>query len=168
MHHVVGEDAVLTAVSLVRENEDIMVGADGLHVGLIKLLNQGEDKTGVPPKFVDQIVAAGGHKLPSFRLAQQSAVFKGLADLLVQFLPVGEDHNGGRASKLPPNLLGQEHHGVALAAALGVPEYPQLAVVQLPGLVCLHRLIDAKILVVSGQNFCSVAAGVVEENEVFQ
>ena len=167
-YHVVGEDAVLTAVGLVGENENIVVGVDGLGIGLIELLNQGEDKTGVPPKFVDQIVAAGGHKLSGFRLTQQAAVFKGLADLLVQLVPVGEDHDGGGAGKLPPDLLGQEHHGVALAAALGVPEYPQFAVVQLPGLVCLYRLVDAQILVVSGQNFCGAAAGVVEEDEVFQ
>ena len=129
MHHVVGEDAVLTAVSLVRENKDIMVGVDGLRVRLIELLNQRENKTGVSPELADQIIAADGHKLSGFRLAQQAAVFKGLTDLLVQFLTVGEDHHGGGAGKFPPNLLGQEHHGIALSAALGVPEDTQLAVV---------------------------------------
>ena len=137
-------------MGLVGQNQDVVVGIDGLGLRLIEFLDQGEDEAGVAPEFVDQIVAAGRHELPGLCLPQQAAVLKGIADLLVQLLPVGEHHDGGGPGKLPPALLGQEHHGVAFAAALGVPEHPQLAVVQFPGLVGLHRLVDAQVLVVSG------------------
>lgn len=89
MHHVVGEDAVLTAVGLVRENENIVVGVNRLCVRLIELLDQGEDKARVAPQLANQIIPAGGHKLPGFGLAQQATVFKSFADLFVQLLAVG-------------------------------------------------------------------------------
>ena len=68
---------------LVREDKDVMFGIERLCVGLIELLNQGKDKAGVTPKFINQIIATGGNKLPSLGFAQQAAVFKGIADLLV-------------------------------------------------------------------------------------
>ena len=101
-------------------------------------------------------------------LAQQPAVFKGVADLFVQLVPVGEDHNGGRARKFPADLLGEEEHGIALAAALGVPKHAQLAVIQLPGCVGLDRLVDAQVLMVAGQDLGGASAGVVIEDEVFK
>ena len=145
-----------------------MVWIYGLSLRLIEFLDQGKDEAGVAPELVDQIVAAGRHELSGLGLPQQAAVLKGVTDLLVQLLPVGKHHNSGRTGKFPPDFLGQEHHGVALSAALGVPEHPQLAVVQFPGFVGLHRLIDAQVLVVTGQDLGRAAAGVIEEDEIFQ
>jgi hypothetical protein len=52
-----------------------------------------------------------------------------LVDLVVQVLAVGDDHEGPVAGQLAQHLLGEEDHRVALAAALGVPEDAQLALV---------------------------------------
>ena len=56
-----------------------------------------------------QIGAAGGDELGCLGGTQQAAILKGIADLLVQLVPVGEDHDGGEAGKLPPDLLGLRH-----------------------------------------------------------
>lgn len=146
-----------------------MVGIDGLRVRTVEFVDQREDKAGIAAQFRFQIGAAGGDVLGGLRpFAQQPAVFKGVADLLVQLVPVGEDHDGGRTGKLPADLLGEEEHGIALAAALGVPEHAQLAVVQLPGRVGLDRLVDAQVLVVASKDLGGAAAGVVIEDEVFK
>ena len=145
-----------------------MVRGNRLHICFVEFLNQGENKAGVATQLFHQICTAGGDELPGLGLAQNTAVFKGVADLPVQLFPICQHHNGGRAGKLAAYLLGQEHHGVALAAALGVPENAQLSVVQSAGLICLDCLVDAQILVVPGQDFCCVSAGVVKENEVLQ
>ena len=169
VHQVIGKDAVLRPVCLVRHEDDVVVWIDGLRVRAVEFVDQREDKAGVAAELRFQISAAGGDVLGGLRpLAQQPAVFKGVADLLVQFIPVGEDHDGGRTGKLPADLLGEEEHGIALAAALGVPEHAQLAVIELPGRVGLDRLVDAQVLVVAGQNLGSAAAGVVIEDEVFK
>lgn len=155
-------------MGLVRHDEDIVVGIDRLRVGFVEFLNEGKNKTGIATQLLYQIFAAGGNKLAGFGLAQQAAIFEGVTDLLVQLIPVSEDDNGGRACELPSDLLGQEHHGIALAAALGVPEDAQLAVVQFSGLVSLHCLVDTKILMIAGQDLGSAPAGVVIEDEVLQ
>ena len=49
-----------------------------------------------------------------------------------------------------------------------MPEHAQLAVVELPCLVCLDCFVDTEILVVTGKDFHRVAAGVVVKNEVLQ
>ena len=72
------------------------------------------------------------------------------------------------SGELAADLLRQKHHRVAFAAALGVPEYAQLAVVQLSGLIRLDRLVDAQILMVAGKDLCRASAGVVEEDEIFK
>ena len=117
---------------------------------------------------MDEILTALGYVLGCFHVAQHSAVFKGIADLCVQLLPVGEHHESGRAVKFPADLLSQEQHGIALAASLGVPEHAQLAVSELALLVDLHRLVDAQILVVPGQDFGGMPAGVVKQNEILK
>ena len=168
-HHILGKDAVLRPVGLVRHEDDVVVGNNGLGVRAVEFVDQREDEAGVAAQLRLQIGAAGGDVLGGLRpLAQQPAVFKGVADLFVQLVPVGEDHNGGGPGELPADLLGEEEHGVALAAALGVPEHAQLAVIQLPGRVGLDRLVDAQVLVVARQDLGGAAAGVVIEDKVFK
>lgn len=145
-----------------------MIGVDGFWVCLVEFLDKGKNEAGIAVQFLYQILAAGSDELAGFGFAQQTAVFKGVTDLLVQLIPVSEDDNGGRAFELPPDLLGQEYHGIALAATLGMPEDAQLAVVQLTGLIRFDRLVNSKILVVAGKNLFRVATGMVKEDEILQ
>ena len=64
--------------------------------------------------------------------------------------------------------MGEEEHGIALAAALGVPEHAQLAVIELSRFICLDRLVDTEVLVVTGKDFYGAAAGVVIQDEILQ
>ena len=155
-------------MGFVGHDDNVIVRRNRRQALLIEFLNQREDEAGIAFQLMDEILTALGYVLGCFHVAQHSAVFKGIADLCVQLLPVCEHHKGGRAVKFPADLLGQEQHGIALAASLGVPEHAQLAVSELALLVDLHRLVDAEILVVPGQNFGSVPAGVVKENEVLK
>ena len=145
-----------------------MVGVDWLHIRLVEFLNQREDKAGIAPQLLLQICPAGRDELAGLCLAQQPAVFKGITNLGVQLVPVSQDDNGGRTGEHTANLLRQKHHGVALSAALRMPEHTQLAVVQLAGLIGFDRLIDAEILVVPGKDFCCMPTRVVKQDEVFQ
>lgn len=83
-----------------------MIGIDRLAVRAVEFVDQREDEAGVAAELGFQIRTAGGDILRRLcPLAQQAAVFKGVADLLVQLIPVGEDHNGGGTRKLPADLL---------------------------------------------------------------
>ena len=155
-------------MGFVGHDDNVIVRRNRWQALLIEFLNQGEDEAGIAFQLMDEILTALGYVLGCFHVAQHSAVFKGIADLCVQLLSVGEHHKGGRAIKFPADLLGQEQHGIALAASLGVPEHAQLAVPKLALLVDLHRLVDAEILVVPGQDFGSVPAGVVKQNEILK
>ena len=113
------------------------------------------------------MLSVGGNVLS--RLTRQTATgLKGIADLLVQLVAVGEDDEGGASLKLAADLLGEEDHGVALSASLGVPENAQLAVLELSGLVGFHRLVDTEVLVVAGEDLGDTAARVVVQDEVFK
>ena len=168
VHHVVCKNAVLAAVSFVRQDQHIVIRVDGRLLGQVELLNQGKHKAGVALQLFYKVCTAGCNKLRSLGLAQQTAVFKGIADLPVQFVTVGQHHNGGRTCKLAPDLLRQKDHGVAFAGPLRVPEHTQPAVFQFAVLVGTHRFVDAKILVVAGQDLGGAPAGMVVKDEVFQ
>ena len=167
-HHIFRENTILAAVGFVGHDDNVIVRRNWRQALLIEFLNQREDEAGIAFQLMDEILTALGYVLGCFHVAQHSAVFKGIADLCVQLLPVGEHHESGRAVKFPADLLGQEQHGIALAASLGVPEYAQLAVSELALPVNLHCFVDAEILVVPGQNFGSVPAGVVKQNEILK
>ena len=101
-----------------------MVWIDGLTVRAVEFVDQGEDEAGVAAQLRLEVGAACGYVLGGLgALAQQAAVFKGVADLLIELVPVSEHHDGGGARKLAADLLGEKDHGIALAAALGVPEH---------------------------------------------
>ena len=168
LHHVVGKDAVLGPVGFIGHENDVVVRVYGRGIRIVEFLDQGEDEAGIPLQLPDQILAAGGDELGRLGLPQQTAVFEGVADLLVQLVSVGQHHDGGRPDELPPDLLGEKRHGIALAGALGVPEHAQLPVVQLPGGVGPGGLVHAQVLVVPGQYLHRPPVAVVEEDEVFQ
>ena len=130
-----------------------MVRIDRICPGLIKLLNQREDKAGVPVEFLHQIVSAGGYELAGLSFSQEPAIFKGIANLFVQFVPICQNYNRGRTCKLSTDFLGQKYHGITFATALRVPENTQLTFLQLAGLIGFDCLIDPQVLVVTGENF---------------
>ena len=145
-----------------------MIRVDRRFIRLVEFLYQRENKAWIAFQLRDKVAAACSNKLRSLRFSKQTAVFKGVADLLVQLIAVGQYHDGGRPGKLATDLLREEYHGIALAGALGVPEHAQLAIVELPRFVCLDRFVDAKVLMVTGKDFYGVAAGVIIEDKVLQ
>ena len=155
-------------MGFVRHDDNIVVGIDWLHIRLVELLNQRKDEAWVAFQFIDQVVAVGRNKLACFCFSKNTTVFEGVADLCVQFVAVGQDHDSGRAGELAANLLRQKHHGIAFAAALGMPEHAQLTIVQLSGFVGFDCLVHAEILVVPGQYLCRMSSGMVKEDKVFQ
>ncbi len=121
-----GAEAVLGAVGLVGDHHDVgalgELGKARLPPLGLELLHGGEDD------------AAGGPVLQQFaemvpplclqrRLPQQGAgTLEGLEELAVQVVAVGDHHHGGVLHLgLLHELGGEEHHGQALARALGVP-----------------------------------------------
>jgi hypothetical protein len=85
-------------------------------------------------------------------VVHHAAPGKGLVDLRVQVVAVGEDQKGEVAAQLAMHLAGEEHHGIAFARALGMPEHSQLAVPELPVADRLDGPVDAQELMVAGQN----------------
>ena len=168
LDHIIGKDTVLAAVRLVRHDDNVVVGIDRRFVRLIEFLYQRKYETRIAFQFTHQVITACCYKLGGFCFAQRSAIFKGIADLLVQFIPVGQNDDRRGAGKLSAYLLREENHRIALAGALGMPENAQLAVIQLPCLICFYRLIDTEILMVTGKYLCGVSSGVVKENKVFK
>ena len=49
-----------------------------------------------------------------------------------------------------------------------MPEYAQLAVVELSRFVCFDRFVDTEVLMVAGKNLYGIAAGVIVEDKVLQ
>ena len=113
VHHVVCKNAVLATVGFIRQNQNVVIRVDGRLLGQVELLDQGKHKAGVALQLFYKVCTAGCNKLRSLGFAQQTAVFKGIADLPVQLVTVGQHHNGGRACKLTPDLLRQKDHRVA-------------------------------------------------------
>ena len=90
-----------------------------------------------------------------------------LVNLPVQFLSVGDHHEGPVARNLAQHLLGKEHHRHALAATLGVPEHAQLAL-PLPDVgQGLQRVVYSVVLVVLGRQLDQPSGHFLEQGEVF-
>jgi len=96
---------------------------------------------------------------------------EGLVDLIVQFGAVSDDHKSPLAGQGAENLLGEEHHGEALAAPLRVPEDPELlGRFHIPGFPQLdhlgNRLVHAQVLVVLGDLLDQATPCQLEQGEV--
>ena len=155
-------------MGLVAHDDDVMIRLDRRQVIAIEFLNQRENVAGVALQHIHQTCGTGGNKGIGCDTAEAAAVFKGIADLVVQFIPVGQHHNGRTAGEFATNLLGQEHHGIALAAALRMPENTQSTIAQLAVTVRFHGLVHAEILMIAGHNLRRMTAGMIEEDKVFQ
>lgn len=66
---------------------------DNVFIGLVELLNQCKDEVGVAFQLVGQIVTAGSNKLACLNFSEHTAIFKGVADLRIQFVAISQDHD---------------------------------------------------------------------------
>ena len=167
--HVVGVYAVVGAMGLVGQDDDVVVGDDGLDVGIVELVDEREDEARVAPQLLDQILAAGSDVALRGNASQAAAALERVADLRIQLISVRKDEERGRFRRRTPlDLPGDEHHGVALAAALRVPEHAQLAPVDGALLEGFDGLVGSQELVVAGDNLRRRGGEMVEKDEVLE
>ena len=95
-----------------------------------------------------------------------SGVGKVPIELLVEFLAVGDQHEGPVAGLLAQHLLSEPQHRQRLARPLSVPEHaePALALLQLPQR--LQRIVDTEELVVLGERLHQAAGSLGVGDEV--
>ena len=105
MHQVVCKDTILRTMRLIADHDDVVVRIDGISIGIIKFLNQREDKRGITLQFRFQVFTTAGDKRLSFYITQQATILKRITDLLVQFFAISQYQECRRACKLPANLL---------------------------------------------------------------
>ncbi len=91
---------------------------------------------------------------------------EGLVDLAVELLAVGDDEEGPDASQFAQDFLGEEDHREALAAALGMPENAEAALIRPDGADGFDGVVDAEILMVLGEDLDERAAALAIEDEV--
>ena len=87
--------------------------------------------------------------------------------LVVQVVAVGDNHNGGALQRLL-QIMGIEHHGQRLTAALGVPEHAALAVSDGGVFGGFDGLFHREILVIACQNLKGVGTVHVEADKVLE
>ena len=88
-------------------------------------------------------------------------------DLVVEVVAIGDDEEGPVTGNFTQDFLAEEDHGVAFAAALGVPEDAEFALVVLDFADGLDGLVDAEELVVFGDDFDKRAFSGIEKGVVF-
>ena len=151
---------------LIRHHDHIATLIPRLGHALAELVNQAENIAAV---FVlEQALQAFGTRGFVALVSGDTTADEGFVNLVVQFLAVGQQHKGIGRGDLAMHLLAEEHHGVALAAALGMPEHAQLARqhICIAGLQLGDGLVDAQVLVVACHHFQSVFFAAVKEREV--
>ena len=146
--HVHRQRVVLAAVRLVGHHDDVrtlrQLGV-ALALGRAELLDQRENVAVVFGQQLLQMRAAGRLGL---LLGHSTAGRERLVDLIVQLVPIGDDHEGPVAGQGPQHLLSEEQHREALARALRMPEHPEPALVLANPLHRLDRAVDPQHLVV--------------------
>jgi len=120
--HIAREPSGLGPVRLVRHDDDVVAIAVRLCHRLIELVDQAEDVSVIFTKDLFEIRTRTGTR---HLLIRYAATDERTPDLVVQILAVGHHHESEVAGDYPPHLLGEERHGVGLAAALRMPEYPE-------------------------------------------
>ena len=163
--HVERQRVVLAAVRLVGQHDHVGTVAEQLR--RLELVHQREHVAVVAAQQFAQVGAAGGMAFVALGLAHRAGGLERLGDLLVQFHPVGDHHEGPVAGQLAQHLLREEHHRKALAAALRLPEHAAAPVAKLAGLQ--HRgdgVVDAEELVVLAENLDQPGLVLGEQREV--
>ena len=123
---------------LVRDHDDVVALAVGLRRidVLIELVDQAEDVAVVLLQQLFQVVARCG---PRRLVVGDAAAHESPVNLAVEIVSVGHQQEREIAFQPPPHLLGEEGHGVRLAAALGVPEHAEPAEVGMRALDDVDR-----------------------------
>ena len=164
--HLRCESAILSAVRLVRQNDDVTARGPRLSHALAKLMNQAKHITAVLiPQQAFKPLGAGG-LVPS--VGRNSASDKSRVNLIVKFFAVGQQHKRVGRRNLAVHLLAEEHHGIAFAAALCMPEHTQLAS-QHFGITRLqldYGLVYTDVLVITGNHLYCYHFAAIEEDEV--
>ena len=93
MHEVVCKDTILGTMGFITHHYYVMIWIDRFGICLVELLYQREYERRIALQFLSKVITAMGDELLGFQTAQQSAVLKGIAYLLVQFVAVGQYHN---------------------------------------------------------------------------
>ena len=159
-------EPVLSAVRLVDHHHNVAAAAERL-VALRELLHGGEDDAVSLPALQEPPEVIAGGRLHR-RLAQEGGAPGELAEqLVVEVVPVGNDHDRGAIDALLEHV-GEKDHRERLARALRVPEDADPAVTRDRLHGTLRRLVHPEVLVVRGQNLDDLLVGVVEANEVAQ
>ena len=96
-------------------------------------MHQREHISVVAAQQLPQVRAAGSMAFVAFRITHCANGFECLGNLFVQLGAVGYHHERPVAHQLAQHLLGVEHHGKALAAALRLPEHTAAPVAHFPG-----------------------------------
>lgn len=91
---------------------------------LVEFVDQAEDVGVVFLQEVFEIVSRCG---PRRILAGDAAAGKGLINLIIEVVAVGHQKESEIPRHLASNLLGEERHGIGLAASLRVPEHAEPA-----------------------------------------
>ena len=89
---------------------------------LVELVDEAEDVAVVLLQQLLQIVARRG---PRRVVVGDSTAYESPVNLAVEIVSVGHQQEREVAFQLPPHLLGEEGHGIGLAAPLRVPEHPE-------------------------------------------
>ena len=161
-HHILCKDPVLTAVRLIRHNNDIVRRVDRRGIGPVELLDQRKDKTRIPAQLRREILPTRRDELRRLALPpEHAAAGECITDLAVQLLAIRQHDKGRRPRHLAPHLLCEKQHRVTLARALRMPEHTEPAAVQRAICVRLHRLIHTEILMIACQNLCRLPGGVI-------
>lgn len=150
--HVRCENPVVGSTCLVAEDHDVVVGRYGINVGIVGLLDEGEDEARVALELANQVLAARGDVASRVGRLHAAAVGEGARNLLVELVMVRHHDERGRPRELAQNLPRQKHHGVALAGVLRMPEDAEFPVLELAVSIGLHRPVDAGVLVVACKN----------------
>ena len=86
-------------------------------------MDKGEDVTVIPAQQLPQVRTARGMALIALGFTHGPGGLECLGDLVIQFNPVGHDHESPVARHLAQHLLGEEHHRKTFPAALRLPKY---------------------------------------------
>ena len=157
-------EAVLAAMGLVDHHHDVAAVAERL-VAFRELLHGGEDDSVCLPALQEppQVLAGGClHRC----LAQEGRAPGELTEqLVVEVVPVGDDHDRGAVDALLEHV-GEEDHRERLTRALRVPEDADSSVARYRFHGALRGLVHPEVLVVRGENLNDLLVGVVEADEV--
>ena len=132
-------------------------------------MDEGEDVAVIAAEEFPKMYAGRGMADIALGFADGAACLEGPRDLVVEFDAVGDDDKRPFAGHLAQDLLREEDHGKALAAALRLLEY---AAASVSGLARLHRggdrVVHAEELVILAEHLHEPGIMLGEELEVFE